>query len=167
MLKKAFHGVLPTLLVLAVVSISLSVLGVQGLLNLETEVSGSILSPVWATELSTLEKEVGQFVHFKATIKNTGNVETTYCIVAKWSEHGVEEGETAGLADAHLSPGQSEMLTIGSVECTEAMMGKYFDVKFVLYQWDTERVLEEKVIAEAFYVQEVVVSGDVTGYWVE
>lgn len=167
MLKKGFQGVLPTLMVLAIVSISLSVLGVQGYLNSETEVSGSILSPVWATELPTIEKEVGQYVHFKATIKNTGNVETTYCIVAKWSEHGLEEWETAGLADARLSSGQSETLAIGSVECTEAMMGKYFDVKFILYQWDTERVLEDKMIAEAFYVKEVVVSGDVTGYWVE
>ena len=47
------------------------------------------------------------------------------------------------------------------------MVGKYFDVKFILYQWDTEIVLDDKVIAEAFYVKEVVVSGDVTGYWVE
>jgi hypothetical protein len=66
-----------------------------------------------------------------------------------------------------LGSGQSETIAIGSLICTEAMMGKYFDVKFILYQCDTEIILDEKVIPEAFYVKEVVVSGDVTGYWVE
>jgi hypothetical protein len=56
MTNKAFQGIIPTLTILAIVSISLSVLGVQGLLNSETEVSGSILSLVWATEPPTIEK---------------------------------------------------------------------------------------------------------------
>jgi hypothetical protein len=90
MTNKIFKGVLPSLAVCAIVSISLSIMGVQGLLNSGTEVSGSILSPVWAIEVSTIEKDVGEYVYFKATIKNMGNIETAYCIVAKWRQHGLE-----------------------------------------------------------------------------
>lgn len=167
MSNKAFYGVLPTLAVLAIVVASVSGLVVQGFPTSEVEVSGRILSTVWATVPSIVEKDVGEYVHCKATSKNTGNVETTYCLVAKWSEHGLDEWETAGLADARLCPSQSETIVIGSIECTEPMMGKYFDVKFILYECDTETVLDEEVIAEAFYVTEVVVNGTLAGYWVE
>jgi hypothetical protein len=167
MSKNAFRGLLPTLTVLAIVIASVSGLVVQGFPASDVEVAGSILSTAWATVPSTLEKDVEDCVLCKATIKNTGNLETTYCIVAKWSEHGLDEWETVGLADVCLGPGQSETVSIGSIECVEWMMGKYFDVKFILYECDADPVLDDDVIAEAFYVNEVLVDGSFTGCWVE
>jgi len=97
-----------------------------------------------AVEYQTLEKEVGQSIQFKAKVKNTGNVETTYLIFAKWREDGTEEWESDGFADVRLSPGHYETLVVGSVECMEEMAGKYFDVKFLLYDYETETLLDEK-----------------------
>jgi len=133
----------------------------------ESGASGLITVPAFATETQTLEKEVGQNAHFKAKIENTGNGETTYIIVAKWREHSTDGWESDYLADLRLGPGQSETLVVGGVECTETMMGKYFDVKFILYDSETETVLDEKVIDRAWHVKEMVVAGNIISFWIE
>ena len=168
MSNRALPTVTPILAVVSMIAISMTVLNYQALLySGEQGISGRFITPAWAMESETLEKEVGQSVHFKAEVINTGDVETTYLIVAKWSEDGTEEWETAGLADVRLSPGQSETLVIGGFECTEWMMNKYFDVKFILYECEAETVLDEKVIDKAWHVKEIVVSGTLTGFWIE
>jgi len=43
-----------------------------------------------------------------------------------------------------LAPWQIEKLIIGGVECTENMVGKYFDVKFILYDAETKSVGRER-----------------------
>jgi hypothetical protein len=118
-------------------------------------------------EPQILEKEVGQLVHFKAKIKNNGNKETTYVIVVKWREDGTEEWESGGLEDLRLAPEHMETMIIGGVECTESMAGKYFDVKFILYEAETETALDEKEIDRAWYVKEIVVLGTIYGFWIE
>lgn len=168
MSNKAVSVLTPIIGVLSMVAISMTALNYQGLAYSEPSgTSGQIVSLASAVEIQTVEKEVGQFIHIKAKVKNTGDLETTYIILAKWRQDGTEEWETAGLADLRLSSGQeSDILIIGAVECTETMMDKYFDVKIILYEYDTETALDEKQIDKAWYVKETLVSGTVTGYWV-
>ena len=116
---------------------------------------------VRAMESQTVEKELGQLVQFVAEVKNTGDVETTYIIIAKWREDGTEEWEIAGLKNTRLGPRQSETLVIGPVECTEAMIGKYFDAKFILSSGET--ILAEKQTHKAWCVKELVTTGALTG----
>ena len=66
-----------------------------------------------------------------------------------------------------LAPWQIETLVIGGVEFMENMVGKYFDVKFILYDAETERVLVEKEIDRAWFVKEIVVLGIIYGCWIE
>lgn len=129
--------------------------------------SGRIVPMVYATELETQEKDVGDYVHFKVKVKNTGNVEATFLVHIYWSEGGLGEWEADGLEDVRLGPGEYETLVVGSVECTEAMMGRFFDVKFVLYDAEADAVLDEKINERAWYVSEVIVSGSIVGFWVE
>jgi hypothetical protein len=60
-----------------------------------------------------------------------------------------------------------ETMIIGGIECTESMAGKYFDVKFILYEAETETALDEKEIDRAWYVKEIVVLGSIDGFWIE
>ena len=133
----------------------------------ESAVSGQIILPASATEPQTLEKEVGQTVHFKACVKNTGNIETVYVIVAEWQEDGAEAWTPAGIADVSLLPGHYETLYIGGIECTEAMMGKHFDVRFTLHDYPAEQLLDQKEIDKAWHVKETVITGTITGFWIE
>jgi len=129
--------------------------------------AGRIIAMASAVEYQTLEKEVGQSIQFKVKVKNTGNVETTYLIFAKRREDGTEEWESDGFADVRLSPGHYEALVVGSVECMEEMAGKYFDVKFLLYDYETETLLDEKEIDRAWHVKETIVTGTIISYWIE
>ena len=157
------------LAVLLMVAVSVTGLTFQGVSqSSESGASGQFVPMASAMEeTQTVEKEVGQLVHFKAEIKNTGNRETTYVIVAKWREDGIEAWESGGLEDTRLAPWQKETLVIGGVECTESMAGKYIDVKFILYDAETERVLDEKEIDRAWFVKEIVVLGTIYGCWIE
>jgi len=131
----------------------------------EAGTRGRLVPMVYATELQTQEKDVGDYVHFK--VKNTGNVEATFIVCVYWSEDGLGEWEPDSLEDVRLGPDQYETLVVGSVECSEAMMGRFFDVKFVLYDAEADAVLDEKIIERAWYVSEVIVSGIIVSFWVE
>ncbi len=164
MSDKTVKAIVPILVALAVASVALSLEGLPS-----SGLRGEIVTPVWAMEPGPLEKNAGQYVSFKAKVKNTGGVNATYVIVAKWREHGTEEWETVGIEDGiTLSPGQySEVFILGNVECTEAMGGKYFDAKFILYDAETETLLDEKYIPEAWLVRSVSIQGMIAGYWLE
>ena len=111
---------------------------------------------------------MGQYVHNNVRIKNTGAGETCYLIIAKISEDGVNAWEKAGVADVQLSPGaESDTLLVGKVKCGEAMAGKYFDVKVLVYQCETESVLDETEIDKAWHVTADTASGAVTDLWVD
>ena len=157
------------LAILLMVTVSVAGLTFQGITQPEdSETSGQFVPMASAMEEpQILEKEVGQMVHFKAKIKNTGNRETTYVIVVKWREDGTEEWESGGLEDMRLAPEHMETMIIGGVECCEWMAGKYFDVKFILYDAETETALDEKEIDRAWYVKEIVVLGSIYGFWIE
>jgi len=164
MSDKTVKAMVPLLAALALVSVALSLEGLAG-----SALRGEIVTPAWAMEPQILEKDAGQCVSFSAKVKNTGEVNATYVIVAKWKEHGTEEWETVGVEDGiHLSPGQySEIFILGYVECTEGMRGKYFDAKFILYDAETETMLDEKYVPEAWLVRSMVVQGAIAGYWLE
>ena len=100
-------------------------------------------------------------------LKTPGTWRRHNIIVAKWREDGTEAWESGGLEDVRLAPMQIETLVLGGVECTESMAGKYFDVKFVLYDTETESVLDEKEIDRAWFVKEIVVLGTIYGCWIE
>lgn len=163
MSNKAVQAILPILAALMVTS---TVLSYQGLLS--TGKSGALVSSVWAMEFAPVEKEVGQSVCFKAKVKNTGTVEATYIIAAEFKEHGTEEWQTVGHGDATLIPGEySEVFILGYVSCTEAMVGKYYDVRFVLYDAETEEPLDQKLIPEAWCVQASLALGTIAECWIE
>jgi hypothetical protein len=161
----AAHQILAIML-LAVFSITgLSYRGAP--ISEDSAATGQIILQASATEPQTLEKEVGQIVHFKACVKNTGNVEATYIIIAQWRVDGADTWESGGIADISLLPGHYETLYVGGVECTEAMMGEYFDVKFILYDHETENLLDQKEIDKAWHVKETIVTGAITSFWIE
>ncbi len=155
--------------ILLMVTVSIAGLTFQGIPRVEDWGSSGQFVPMASAmeEPQILEKEVGQMVHFKAKIKNTGNRETTYVIVVKWREDGTEEWESGGLEDLRLPPEHMETMIIGGVECGEWMAGKYFDVKFILYEAETEAALDMKEIDRAWYVKEILVLGSIDGFWIE
>jgi len=164
MSNRSVKAVVPVLVAVALASAAFSF---DGLLS--SGLRGEIATTAWAMEPETLEKNAGQFVVFSAKVKNTGSVNATYVIMAKWREHGTEEWETVGVEDGiSLSPGQcSEIFILGQVECAEGMSGKYFDAKFILYDADTETILDEKYVPEAWFVRSLSVQGIIAGYWLE
>jgi len=156
--------------VLAIVLLaSVSVTGFvfQGFQSPEAGTSGRLVPMVYATEIETQEKDVGDNVHFKVKVKNTGNVEATYLVCVEWKKDDSDDWESDGLADVRLGPEQYETLIVGSVMCTEAMMGQFFDAKFVLCDAETMNVLDEKVLDKAWYVSEYIVSGSIINFWVD
>ena len=129
-------------------------------------VNGAFVPMASAMEVDTLVKHVGDIVHFGTKVMNTGEIKAGFIVSVKWREHGTEEWETGGLEDAWLDPGQIAEFTVGFVECAEWMVGKYFDVKFTLYQTETERVLDVKEISEAWFVEAYEVLGTLSSYWI-
>lgn len=154
------------LAILLLVAVSMSGIAVSDVDFYDTGVSGQLVPMASATGPEVLEKEIGQTVHFSATIMNDGNVETVYIIVVLWCEHGTEEWDEAGLEDMVLCPDNYETMTVGGVTCAEWMAGKYFDVKFILYD-DEYHVLDDALIENAWYVKEKVIQGKISGFWVE
>jgi len=100
MSNRALPAITPVIAVITMVAISMTAMSYQALPNSDQPaISGAIISTASAMEYDTIQKEVGQEVHIVAEIKNTGEVETVYVIVAKWRQEGTEEWETAGVAD--------------------------------------------------------------------
>lgn len=155
------------LAIILLASVSMTGLIFQGIQFPEAGTSGRLVPMVYATEIETQEKDVGDNVHFKVKVKNTGNVEATYLVCVEWKGDDSDDWESDGLADVRLGPGQYETLVVGSVMCTEAMMGQFFDAKFVLRDAESMNVLDEKVLDKAWYVSEYIVSGSIVNFWIE
>jgi len=154
------------LAILLLVAISISGVAIPSMNFNDTGISGQIAPMALAMEPEVLEKEIGQTVHFSAKIMNDGNVETVYIIVVLWCEYGTEEWDEAGIEDMVLNPDNYETMSVGGVTCAEWMAGKYFNVKFILY--DAEyNVLDDAFIEKAWYVKEKVIQGKISGFWVE
>ena len=117
---------------------------------LQPKQSGQFMPMAYATG-DDLVKEVGDLVSFKAKIKNTGNIGSGYIVFVYWSEHDSGIWETACIEDLWLEPEQYEHIELGSIECTEEMAGKYFDVKFMLYQHESEELLDSAMIESVWY----------------
>ena len=126
---------------------------------------GEFIPLAYAIE-EDLVKEVGDLVSFKVKIKNTGNQGTGYLVMVLWSEHVSGEWETACIEDLWLEPEQYEEFKLGSIECTDWMAGKYFDVQFILYEHDTELLLDKAMLESAWYVSKPIVAGAIIGSWV-
>jgi len=150
------RGMAPILVTVVLLALTLSVAFGESLLDAAQIKQGSLVPMAYATE-EGLTKEVGEVVNFK--VKNTGNTETGYIVIVKWSLHGEGEWETACVEDLWLTPDQYEHLELGCLEITEEMAGKYYDVKFLLYEYETEQLLDEKTLEAAWYVEERIVAG--------
>jgi hypothetical protein len=166
-MKRAYRTVYPVLAAITLLTVAAAVYHFQGD-RVITHASVLDTPGLLEVETQTVEKEVGHYVHINARIKNTGEGETSYLIIAKISEDGIGEWEQAGLADVHLSPGaESDILLVGKVKCGEAMIGKYYDLKVLVYRCETESILDEKEIDKAWYVTADTASGAVTDLWVD
>jgi flagellin-like protein len=126
---------------------------------------GELLPLAYAIE-DDLVKEMGDLVSFSVKIKNTGNQGTGYIVMVLWSEHGTGEWETACIEDLWLEHGQYDQITVGSIECSEWMAGKYFDAQFLLYEHETELLLDTVMLESVWYVNEPIVAGSIIGTWV-
>ena len=116
---------------------------------------------------SDLEKSVEQTVNFNAKVKNIGDIETTYVIKALFRDDSGGDWETVGTQQVTLGPSEYKVVIVGGIMCTETMCGKNFDVKFILYDLETEAVLDEKVIDKAWNVRETIAVGAIVEYWVD
>lgn len=158
-------AVAPVVAALILLALSLTVAFGDTILEIGKVKQGSLIPLASATEES-LTKEVGDVIYFKAKVKNTGSVETGYIIVAKWAEHGTGEWETACTEDLWLEPGGYGHVELGCLELVEGMVGKYFDVKFMLYEYESGQLLDERTVEMAFYVEEPIVAGSIIESWV-
>ena len=158
--RKALMPVIATILLFAITfTIAL------GETLIQPRNKGELLPMANAME-DNLVKEVGDLVSFRVKIKNTGNQETGYIINVLWREHGSGEWETACIEDIWLEPEQYEHIEVGSIECVEWMSGKYFDVQFMLYEHETELLLDSAILESAWYVKEPIVAGAIIDSWV-
>jgi hypothetical protein len=57
-------------------------------------------------------------------------------------------------------------MEMGCLEVTEDMAGNYYDVKFMLYEHETEQLLDEETLEAAWYVEEPIVAGAFVDAWV-
>jgi len=159
------RGMAPILVTVLLLALTLSVAFGESLLDAAQIKQGSLVPMAYATE-EALTKEVGDVVNFKVKVKNTGNTETGYIVIVKWSLHGEGEWETACIEDIWLAPDQYEHLEMGCLEITEPMAGNYYDVKFLLYEYETEQLLDEETLEAAWYVEEHIVAGTFVDAWV-
>jgi hypothetical protein len=159
------RGMAPILVTLALLVLTLSVAFGDSLLDAAQMKKGSLAPVAYATE-DGLTKEVGDVVNFKVKVKNTGNTETGYIVVVKWSLHGEGEWETACVEDVWLGPDQYQLMELGCLEVTEEMAGNYYDVKFLLYEHETEQLLDDEALEAAWYVEEPIVAGALVDAWV-
>jgi hypothetical protein len=159
------RGMAPILVTVVLLALTLSVAFGDSLLDAAQIKKGSLAPMAYATEES-LTKEVGDVVNFKVKVKNTGNTETGYIVVVKWSLHGEGDWETACVEDIWLGPDQYQLMEMGCLEVTEGMVGNYYDVKFLLYEHETEQLLDEATMEAAWYVEEPIVAGTFVDAWV-
>lgn len=165
MMNRAYRTVYPALAAITLLTIAATICLAPGD---RVITHASVLDTPELLDVETVEKEVGHYVHINARIKNTGEVDTCYLIIAKISEDGVDAWEKVGLADVELSPGaESDTILVGKVQCREAMVGKYYDVKVLVYRCGTESVLDEQELDKAWHVAAVTASGAVTDLWVD
>ena len=130
-------------------------------------VEGQFMAATSGMEPDTVHKEVGEYVHVKARVKNVGSVSATYLVIAKYRAEGTDGWTQCGLEDLRLEPETYETMLVGTVQCTEEMVGTYFDLLLVLYDAGTERVLDDKVMERAWFVNENVPEGTIHELWVE
>jgi hypothetical protein len=130
-------------------------------------VEGQFMAAASGMETDTVHKEVGEYVHVKARVKNIGSVSATYLIIAKYRAEGTDDWVQCGLEDLRLEPETYETMLVGIVQCTDEMAGMYFDLLLVLYDAGSERVLDERVMERAWFVNENVPEGTIHELWVE
>jgi len=158
--RRCFSPLLATIVLLA---ITMSVtLGETILVN---QNRGAVIPMARALE-EELVKEVGDLVSFRVKVQNTGNKGTGYLVYVMVCEHGTGEWDNVGLEDIWLESDQYEHLELGNMEVSEWMVGKYFDVQFLLYDHETEILLDSVVIESAWYVPEPIIAGSIIGQWV-
>ena len=130
-------------------------------------VDGQFMAAASGTEPDTVHKEVGEYVHVKARVKNIGSVSATYLVIAKYRAEGTDDWIQCGLEDLRLEPETYETMLVGTVQCTDEMAGMYYELLLVLYDAGTERVLDEEVMERAWFVNENVPEGTIHELWVE
>jgi hypothetical protein len=66
---------------------------------------------------------------------------------------------TVSVEDILLDPDVTEQIELDTIECSQGMARKMFDVKFNLYEVEIEELLDELTRAP-------LVTGSVVGHWV-
>jgi hypothetical protein len=154
------RAVAPVLVTLIVLVLALALGG-----SLLPQRSGSLVPVVYATK-TQLTKRPGETVNFKVKAMNTGTEATVYIVVAKYAEHGSDAWETAAEVDAMLEPGAYIHLELGGLEVTDEMAGKYYDALFLLLDAESEEILDQATLEDAWYVEEPIVAGSIIDKWV-
>jgi hypothetical protein len=165
MMKKTRKGVAPIITTLFLVIITLSVAISASHQLTSPQKSGQLIPMAYAIN-DQLTKQVGENVYFKVKIENTGTVESVYLLEVKIREHGTEIWETLFLEDIVVEPTEYGVIEFGSMKCVEEMIGKHYDIKFLLSDPESDSILDEETVEQAWYVQEAVISASIIGYWI-
>ena len=158
--RNGFATVLATIVLLTI-----TFTAALGEVVLKTNNQGEFLPMAQAMD-DELVKNVGDLVSFRVKIKNTGAQASGYLVYVLVSEHGASEWDEVGLEDIWLEPDQYEHLELGGIEVTDSMVGKYYDVQFILYGVEDENLLDSVIIESAWYTPEPIIVGSIIGNWV-
>ena len=159
--RKALAPIITTLF-LAIITFTIAI-GTT-LQNQPTK-SGRLIPIAYAVE-DQLIKQVGENVYIKVKIENTGTCENVFLLEVKLREHGGEFWETLFLEDMVLDPSQYRIFEFEGVNCGEEMIDKHYDIKFVLIDPESDQVLDEEIVEQAWYVQKSIISASIIGYWI-
>lgn len=165
MMKKTRKGVAPIITTLFLVIITLSVAISASHQYTSPQTSGQLIPMAYAIN-DQLTKQVGENVYIKVKVENTGIVESVYVLEVKFREHGEEIWETLFFEDIVIEPSEYGVIEFGSMRCVEEMIGKHYDIKFLLSDPESDHILDEETVEQAWYVQEAVISASIIGYWI-
>jgi hypothetical protein len=159
--RKAIASIITTLF-LAIITFSIAI---GTTLQNQPAKSGRLIPVAYAVD-DQLIKQVGEKVYIKVKIENTGTVESVFLLEVKLREHGGEFWETLFLEDMVLDPSQYRIIEFEGMSCCEEMIDKHYDIKFVLIDPESDQVLDEEIVEQAWYVQKSIISASIIGYWI-
>jgi hypothetical protein len=159
--RKALAPIITTLF-LAIITFTIAI---GTTLQNQPSRSGKLIPMAYAVD-GQLTKQVGENVFIKVKIENTGNCEAVFLLEVKLREHGGEFWETIFLEDLVLDPSHYKIIEFEGMKCDEEMIDKHYDIKFVLIDPESDQVLDEEIIEQAWYVQKSIISASIIGYWI-
>jgi hypothetical protein len=165
MKRKSRKAVAPIITTLFLVLLVFSVAVGTSITEPSSVRSGKLTSMVHAMT-EQLSKQVGENVFIKVKIENTGTLETVYLVEVFLKENGGETWEKIFLEDLVINPAEHALVEFNEIKCTQEMVGKHYDVKIILTDPESSQIFDEEVIEQAWYVNDIIISASIIGFWI-